>query len=148
MEKDRILKLIKKPKKGLLRIVFSRLVVVFLMLGLQIFLYIAFFALISQFLPQFAVFQSIFAFGMVIYLFNNKMDSSAKLTWLALIAVLPIFGAFLLAFTQRIATSMGNSLLDPLSKEFIKPFLLLSLMSVLSLVCYLMYIKKRSRTDI
>lgn len=38
---------------------------------------------------------------MVIYLFNNKMDSSAKLTWLALIAVLPIFGAFLLAFTQR-----------------------------------------------
>ena len=47
-----------------------------------------------------------------------------------------------------IATSMENSLLDPLSKEFIKPFLLLSLMSVLSFVCYLMYIKKRSRTDI
>ena len=101
MEEGRILNLIKKPKNGLLRIVFSRLVIVFLMLGLQIFLYIAFFALISQFLPYFAVFQSVFAFGMVIYLFNNKMDSSAKLTWLALIAVLPVFGAFLLAFTQR-----------------------------------------------
>lgn len=100
MEKGRILKLIKKPKNSLLRIVFSRLVIVFIMLGLQIFLYIAFFVLISQFLPYFAVFQSIFAFGMVIYLFNNRMDSSAKLTWLALMAVLPIFGVFLLAYTQ------------------------------------------------
>ena len=37
---------------------------------------------------------------MVLYLFNSRMDSSAKLTWLALIAVVPLFGALLLAFIQ------------------------------------------------
>ena len=50
--------------------------------------------------------------------------------------------------SAAIATSMGNSLLDPLSKEFIKPFLLLSLMSVLSFVCYVIYIKRCKRNEI
>ena len=42
---------------------------------------------------------------MVLYLFNNRMDSTAKLTWLALIAVAPLLGAFLLLYTQ---TNVGH----------------------------------------
>ncbi|WP_303789714.1 TVP38/TMEM64 family protein [Ruminococcus flavefaciens] len=46
-----------------------------------------------------------------------------------------------------IATSMGYYLLDPFSKGFILPFSLLTLMSVVSFVCGLIYIRKHIPTD-
>ena len=46
-----------------------------------------------------------------------------------------------------IATYMGHYFLDPLSKGFILPFSLLSIMSVVSLVCYMIYIRKHTHTD-
>ncbi len=44
--------------------------------------------------------QFIFSFVMIIYLFNMKMDSSAKLTWMLIMAVLPFVGAALLLWTK------------------------------------------------
>ncbi len=44
--------------------------------------------------------MTVFTVIMVFYLFNNEMDSSAKLTWLILIALWPIPGALLLLFYQ------------------------------------------------
>ena len=46
-----------------------------------------------------------------------------------------------------IATAMGQHLLDPLSKGFLIPFSLLTMLSVLSFICYLIYIRKYSHTD-
>ncbi len=38
---------------------------------------------------------------MVVYLFNNRMDSAAKLTWMWIISLAPIPGTIFLFFTQR-----------------------------------------------
>ncbi len=49
----------------------------------------------------FAVVSNAFAIVMVFYLFNSGMDASAKLTWMLLIMVVPVAGAFFLWFSKR-----------------------------------------------
>ena len=50
---------------------------------------------------------------MVIYLFNCPMDSSAKLTWMFIIAILPLAGAAFLLFTQsNVGHRMERKLVD------------------------------------
>ncbi len=44
-----------------------------------------------------------------------------------------------------IGTFMGQYFLDPFSKGFILSFALLAVMSVISLICYLLYIRKHAR---
>ena len=51
-------------------------------------------------MPQLAAVQGLFSLVMIIYLFNNEMDASAKLTWMFIIAILPLPGAAFLFFTQ------------------------------------------------
>ena len=46
------------------------------------------------------VFMSIFSILMVIYLYNSRMDSTSKLTWMMLIGLFPIPGALFLGFTR------------------------------------------------
>lgn len=95
-----------KPKlKGIWGLIFSRLLIVAILIVLQILLYLSFFIWLRQYLPHYAVADTLFTLVMVLYLFNNRMDSTAKLTWLALIAVAPLLGAFLLLYTQ---TNVGH----------------------------------------
>ena len=56
-------------------------------------------------LPYFSVVLTLFTLGGVIYLFSSGMDSSAKLTWMFIIAIVPITGVAMLAFTQM---NVGN----------------------------------------
>ena len=100
MENENPVLRLAKPKKGLLSLVFSRLFLIVLLLAAQILLYIVVLCWLRQTLRYYAVMQTLFIFAMVLYLFNNRMDTSAKLTWLALIAVAPLLGVLLLAFTQ------------------------------------------------
>ena len=102
---ENVLRVAGFSKKRLHALVFSRLVFIVLLMLIQILLYLTFFAWLSQYLPHFAVIQGIFTIGMILYLFSNRMDNSAKLTWLAVIAVAPLLGAALLAFTQ---TNFGH----------------------------------------
>ncbi|MBQ9180265.1 MAG: cardiolipin synthase, partial [Firmicutes bacterium] len=51
-------------------------------------------------LPVLMNIQWIFSFVMIIYLFNCDMDSSAKLTWMLVIAFLPLLGTAFLLWTQ------------------------------------------------
>ena len=97
---ENIVRLAKPKKKGLLALVFSRLFLIALLMAMQLLLNISLFAWLRQYLPHYAAVQIVFTFLMTLYLFNSRMDSSAKLTWLAVIAVAPLFGAALLAFTQ------------------------------------------------
>lgn len=94
-----IIRLSAPNKIGILRIFFSRFILIFLLLVVQVLLYVALFAELRKYVPYYAAFEILFAYAMVIYLFNNRMDSSAKLTWLAVIAMAPLFGVALLAFT-------------------------------------------------
>ena len=98
-------RLAKPRKKGLLHLVFSRFFVIVILLALQIAVTISFYVWLRDFLTYFDVFMAVFTLGGVIYLFNSGMDSAAKLTWMFLIALVPISGVAILAFTQ---TNIGH----------------------------------------
>ena len=104
-EERKIVRLAKPVKKGLLHLVFSRFFILLMLFIFQIGIFIALFTWLPHLSNYFATAQTVFTAFIVIYLFNNTMDSSAKLTWMFLIAILPLPGAALLLFTQ---TDLGH----------------------------------------
>ena len=99
-QEERVVCLAKPVKKGLLHLVFSRFFIIALLLVLQIAILIAAYGFFTDKLPFLINLLRLFSLGMVIYLFNCSMDSSAKLTWMLIIAVLPLAGAAFLLFIQ------------------------------------------------
>ena len=102
---EKQLRLANPKLKGIWGLIFSRLLIVAILMVLQILLYLSVFVWLRQYLPHYTVADTFFTLFMVIYLFNNRMDFTAKLTWLALISVMPLPGAFLLLYTQ---TNIGH----------------------------------------
>ena len=100
-----VLRLAPPKKKGLMGLVFSRLFLVVFLLAIQILLLVSMVIWLRQYLPYYAAIQIIFTFCIILFLFNCEMDYSAKLTWLALIALFPFPGAVFLAYTQ---TNLGH----------------------------------------
>ena len=91
---ESIVRLAKPLKKGLMRLVFSRFFVIALLLILQIVILISAYVYFTDKLPILINLMRLFSLAMVIYLFNCKMDSSAKLTWMFIIAILPSMSRF------------------------------------------------------
>lgn len=104
MDND-VMILAKPRKKGLFGLLFSRFFVIVILLALQIGLIVLVYIRLYEFLAHFWALMFLFMIGGIIYLFNCGMDSSARLTWLLIIAVLPIAGVAILAFTQ---SNFGN----------------------------------------
>ena len=99
-EERKSVRLAKPVRKGLLRLVFSRFLIIFLLIALQIGILAFAYGWLYTRVRYISVLQMLFTAVVVIYLFNNKMDTSAKLTWMFLIAIMPLPGAALLSFTQ------------------------------------------------
>ena len=97
---ERVASLAKPVKKGIMRLIFSRFFLIALVLVLQIVIGIGTFLWFRKELPAILYVQTVFVFAMVVYLFNCNMDSSAKLTWIFIISILPFAGAVMLFFTQ------------------------------------------------
>ncbi|MBR1692990.1 MAG: cardiolipin synthase, partial [Lachnospiraceae bacterium] len=104
-EEELTLRLAKPKKKGLLRIIFSRLFLILLLMLVQVSLIMSVYGWFKEYIPHFTGLQIAFTFVMVLYLFGNSMDSSAKLTWMMLISLFPVPGTIFLAFTQ---TNLGH----------------------------------------
>ena len=102
---EKVMRLAKPVRKGLLHLVFSRFLLIFLLLALQIGVLVVFYGWLFHLIPYAAALQGLFTLLMLIYLFNSGMDASAKLSWLFIIALLPIPGSVLLAFTR---TDLGH----------------------------------------
>ena len=101
MEKQNdVVRLAKPVRKGLLRLVFSRFLIIGVLLVLQVALIVMAYLQFTEKLPILLHLQSIFGIVMIIYLFNSSMDSSAKLTWMFIMAIVPLPGAALLWWTQ------------------------------------------------
>ena len=100
-QKRSYIRLAKPVKKGILRLIFSRIPLITALMLLQIFILLAVYFRINEYFPHLAAAQTVFTAGMIIYLFNNRMDSSAKLTWMWIISLIPLPGAIFLYFTQR-----------------------------------------------
>ncbi len=85
-----IYRLAKPRKKGLFGLLFSRFFVIVLLLLVQIFLVISFYTWLQDLLPFFSVITVLFTIGGVVYLFNCDMDATGKLTWMFIIAIVPL----------------------------------------------------------
>ncbi len=94
------LRLLKKSKKGIHRIIFSRTGIITLLFLLNVGFLFALFLKFEDFLPHAYGGGAILTVCMVIYLINSRMDPTAKITWLILIMLLPVFGSLLYLFTR------------------------------------------------
>ena len=105
MDDSNYIRLAKPKKKGILAFVFSRFLIIAILLALQIALYVSIFVWLYQYTRHYLVIVTLFTFAMVIYLFASSIDNSAKLTWMFIISVFPFLGALLLWYTQM---NVGN----------------------------------------
>lgn len=92
--------LLRKGKKGLVSIAFSRLGLILLLFLVQIIFLFGAFKWFSEFLPHIVGSTAVFTIIMVLYLFNCDFDSDVKLTWLMVIMLVPVFGVMLLFYTR------------------------------------------------
>lgn len=104
---EEVLTLIPKKKKGILRIFFSRVGVMVLLIIFQLLIFLTIYHWFYEYFRWFAIAQQIFSLGMIVYLFNCDMDNSGKLTWLNLILLFPVPSTIMLFLTKR---DIGNRL--------------------------------------
>lgn len=114
---EKIVCLAKPRKKGILSLLFSRFLLIGILLLLQILLYIVIFIWLDNYFKYFSLFMLAFIISSVIYLFSCRMDSSAKLTWMLVVAFLPFLGSLLLLYTQ---TNFGHNKLKSRTAELIR----------------------------
>ena len=106
-EQDNVMRLAKPKRKGILSLIFSRFFFIAVLLVLEVLVLLTPLIFLRDYLPHFVAVLGVFVIVMMVYLFNCKMDSTAKLTWMFIIAILPLPGALMLLF---IRTNAGNRL--------------------------------------
>lgn len=100
-EKDGILRLMPKKKRGVLRILFSRIGLVLVLMGVQIFLLVSAYQWFDDYFQWFNGLIWLITIAMVFELFNSDMDATGKLTWLLLMSLVPVPAALFYLFTER-----------------------------------------------
>ena len=98
--KNRGLNLLKRGQKGIIHAIFSRFGLMLLLLLIQFFFLFSIFYWFEGLLPHVYGGTILFSFVMVIYLLNSGINSTAKVTWLVVIMLLPVFGLLLFLYTQ------------------------------------------------
>lgn len=93
MHDEKVFRLAKPKKKGLLPLLFSRFLFVVLLLLLNICKIIIIHRWLNEYISGFSFITAVFTLFMVLYLFNCNMNATAKLTWMLIIALLPLSGA-------------------------------------------------------
>ena len=102
------LSLLKKGQKGIIHAIFSRMGIILLLLVFQTLILLNIFEVFESFLPHIFGGTAAFIVVMTLYLLNTNMDPTAKITWLAIIMFMPIFGILLFLYTQN---NPGNKML-------------------------------------
>ena len=97
---ENVVRLAKPVKKGLGRFLFSRLFLIIALLLLQVLMLAGLYLWAASKHSAILSLHWIFSFVMIVYLFNNEMDASAKLSWMLIMSLVPTTGALLLLFTQ------------------------------------------------
>ena len=86
------LRLLKKGQKGIVHAIFSRFGLVLLLMLLQVGVLWGVFRWFGTLLPHYFGGSVVVTSAMVIYLLNSKMDNSAKITWMVVVAIAPVVG--------------------------------------------------------
>ena len=93
--------LLKTGKRGIMRVIFSRTGIILLFLALGVGLLFLLTVNIARWMSETLVGATIvFQLVTVAILINSRMDASAKITWLLLIAVVPVIGGTFYYFTK------------------------------------------------
>ena len=98
--KETGLHLLEKGKQGIFRMIFSRSGLILVLLAVQVLFLFSIFHWFEAFLPHIYGGVVIFTVFMVLYLLNRPMDPTAKISWLVVVMLLPVFGALLFLYTQ------------------------------------------------
>lgn len=102
------LRLLKKGQKGVIHAIFSRFGLVLLLLLLQAGLLVSIFRWFGNLLPHYFGGSVVVTAAMVLYLLNSKMDNSAKITWMVVIALFPVVGVPLFFYVK---SNFGHNIL-------------------------------------
>lgn len=94
------LSLLEKGQKGLHAAIFSRLGVIVLLFVFQVFVLFAAVRWFARFLPHLFSVSVLIDILMVPIILNSRLDPTAKITWLMVIMVMPVFGPLLYAYTR------------------------------------------------
>lgn len=114
--KNKGLLLLKKGQKGIVHALFSRFGLILLLLAVQVLILFGIFQWFEEFLPHVLGGTALFSLFMVIYLLNSSINPTAKITWLIVIMLLPVFGVLLFLYTQ---SDIGHRALKKRSLEII-----------------------------
>jgi len=92
--------IVKKSKKSVMSLIFSRLGIITLMFLVQIGVLIFALYNFENIFPHFYGCGIVISAVAVLYLANCPMNPNAKITWLILMVVAPVFGSLLLIYTR------------------------------------------------
>lgn len=92
--------LLNKGKRGMIKVIFSRVGLFAVLMAVQVMLTFSLFRWFENYLPHYFAFQAVFMIIMILYLLNSTIDPSAKITWLILIMLAPVFGTVMLFYTK------------------------------------------------
>ena len=102
------LRLLKKGRRGLLRALFSRAGLITLLMLLQVALLVVGYGYLQDYLPHYYLVATVFTGVMGLFLINSHHESNAKITWLLVILLLPVFGGLLYLYTR---SDLGHRIL-------------------------------------
>ncbi len=87
--------LLKKGKRGAIKMIFGRTGIIILLLVLQIWLLVCLVRFFEGLVPYLWSGSLFISLVMVVHLVNTEHNASVKITWIILIMILPVFGALL-----------------------------------------------------
>ena len=99
-EESKEMRLYDKKRHGIWSILFSRTGVILLLLIVTIVVYFWFLFRDFKWQPVYTVLAVILHVAVVVSMISSDMDSTAKITWMLMISVFPIFGAFFYIYTR------------------------------------------------
>lgn len=91
---ERVL-LLEKGKRGVFNVLFSKTTVIVLVILLELVLFITFFNYIIRYMSFFIVFFVLIAIAMIVYLVHTETTPEVKLSWIAVVILIPIAGALI-----------------------------------------------------
>ncbi len=92
--------LIKRKKKGVFELLFSRTGIILLLLIVAIAVYIIVSTYLAEFIFKLVGGAELFNLIVIIALVNSDMDSSAKITWILIVSATSIFGTIFYLYTK------------------------------------------------
>ncbi|MFS1664124.1 cardiolipin synthase [Streptococcus sp. zg-JUN1979] len=92
--------LLEKGHRGMKRVLFSRALLIFVLLFVQLLFLAATYVWLDQYRNLLIILERLLSIAAIFYLVNGEMDAISRVTWLILIMVAPLFGSALLIYTR------------------------------------------------